>query len=343
MLKIKEKINLFYSLLKSVNFQPMREKISKWNPIQITLFSSMGLFLGGCLNYFYPMQGYWYKAILLLSILIIALNAEKKYIKTTDNLKDELAGSKNEKISTSKNKLITNQTSIKNYFIPLIFILFFGLGSIYLKLIEINPLGIYCLFLFVIIVFFSIVGYLQYIYLAECIRKISLADFEGFGIPYDKSYPALTRWVVKLTELYQTYRNCFFVTGTLYIVSFYIFTSNYTIDLLKNPLPITMSKIVLMACWIAIFIAIVILFPIVSISEYYSIQKIVKNLKTLEIKRLKKIMKRTNNEVEYTPLIISIWETANYPVCDFGGKIFSFVIAFFNLAISVYPIVASTA
>lgn len=337
MLKIKEKFNSFCSLLKSVC-----NKILSYKHIYI-LFSSICLLIGGCLNYFYPMHGYWYKAILLLAILIIALSAEKKYINDTDILVREMTGSRTVEMPSANKKLINNQKSVKNYLIPIIFILYFGLGSIYLKLIDINPLGIYCLFLFVIIVFFSIKGYLQYIYLAEYIWRISSADFEQLGIPYDKSYPALTRWLVKLTELYQIYRNCFFATGTLYIVSFYIFTSDYTMDLLQQPLPITMNKIVLIACWAAIFIAIVLLFPIVSISEYYSIQKIVRSIKTLEIKRLKKIMKRTNNEVEYTPLIISIWETANYPVSDFGGKIFSFVIALFNLAISVYPIFASTA
>lgn len=298
----------------------------------------LGLITGLFLNFFYPMEDFFIKASVLLAILIIALMAEKQYILKTSRITNKLIGSRNDIITIANAKLERRKKSVHNYWIPFVFISFFGGSAVILKLISFDPLGFFCLFAFGIIVFFSIVGYLQYVYLTIYLKDISKADFIGSGVNYDRTYPAKTDWLVELTKLYHLYRNRFFITGTLYMVAFYLFTSNLSLNMFVNPVNASIDEKIVMLCWLVIFIAIVMLFPISSITGCFNIEKIVSNLKTAEVYRLKKRITGRSKEREYIPLIISIWETSSYPVKDIFGRISSSVIAVINLAVAVFPV-----
>lgn len=321
-----------------IDFSSICVFISKLRFIPTVLVGVLGLAIGIILNIFYPMENFFTKATVLLSILIIALMAEKQYILITNSITSKLIGSRNNIVVAANAKLERRKKSAHNYWIPFLFISFFGGSAIILKLISFNPLGIFCLFAFVIIVFFSIVGYLQYVHLALYLNDISKADFIDSGVNYDKTYPAKTDWLVELTKLYHLYRNCFFFTGMLYMIAFYLFTSDLSLNMFTNPINSSVEQKIVMLCWIVIFVAIVMLFPISSVAGYLNIEKIVSNLKTTEVYKLKKRMIKHKKEQEYTPLIISIWETSNYPIRDILGRIASSIIAVINFVAAVFPV-----
>ena len=324
-----------------IDFSPLCVFISKLKLIPTVIIGCLGLSIGLSLNCFYPMENFLIKASVLLFILIIALMAEKQYILITNSITSKLVGSRNNIIAAANAKLERRKKSFHNYWIPCLFISFFGGSAVILKLISLDPLGFFCLFAFVIIVFFSIVGYLQYVYLTIYLKDISKVDFIGSGVNYDRTYPAKTDWLVELTKLYHLYRNRFFITGTLYMTAFYLFTSDLSLNMFINRFNASIDEKIVMLCWIVIFIAIVMLFPISSITGYFNIEKIVLNLKTTEVHRLKKRITKRNKEQEYIPLIISIWETASYPIKDIFGRIGSSIIAVINFAAAVFPVLSA--
>lgn len=321
-----------------ISFSPMCNFIARLRFMPLLIICVLTLVVGFSINTFYPMQNFFIKALVLILILIIAIMAEKKYIVLTKSITIKLQGSRNNIIIAANQKLKNRVISAHNYWIPFLFISFFGGSSIILKLISCNTLGFFCFAVFIIIVFFSIVGYLQYFYLFLYIIDISKADFTDSGVNYDRTYPAKTDWIIELTQLYHLYRNCFFAAGSLYIVAFYLFTSNITLSMFKNIGSLSVDETIVMLCWAVIAIAIVLLFPISSIVNYIKIEKIVVNLKTSEVRRLQKKITKHKKECEYIPLIISIWETADYPFRDIVGWVFSGVVSVINIVTTIYPI-----
>ena len=311
-----------------VDFSLINNFIHNLSIRQIFFISTSALVISIVLNAFYPMKLYTIKVIIMVSILLIAIYAEQKFIAAIGNLNTKMAGNNYVKISDIKVKFFRRVNGKHNFFIPIFFIVFFGSSAITLELVKIDPLGVCCLIAFVVIVYFSIVGYMQYIYLAIFIKDLAEIDFNKADQIYNKAYPAKTEWLVDITKLYQLYRNCFFLTGSLYIIAFYIFT--YKFQITEYP------RVFL--CWGVIFIAIVVLFPVTCLSEYINIQVIVSNIKEAAVSNYLKRIRSQENEAEYVNLIINIMETSEYPYKDLLGKGMASLLSAANLAAALYPI-----
>lgn len=311
-----------------IDFSVINNFIRDLSIRQIFFISASALVISIVLNAFYPMKLYTIKVIIMVSILLIAIYAEQKFIAAIDNLNTKMTGNRSSKIMGIKVKFLRRVKGSHNFFIPMFFIVFFGSSAITLGLVNIDPLGVCCLIAFVVIVYFSIVGYMQYMYLALFIKDLSETDFNEAGQIYNKTYPAKTGWLIDITKLYQLYRNCFFVTGSLYIIAFYIFT--YKFQITEYPL--------VFICWGVIFIAIVVLFPVTCLSEYINIQAIVSNIKEAAALDYSKRIRSQENEPEYVNLIINIMETSEYPYKDLLGKGMATLLSAANFAAAIYPI-----
>ncbi len=344
---IKKFIELAYSPLKWYDKQielSYREPFMKC----AIIFAVLGLVLR--LHFDFP---YWALYISLFScIQITVLKAIHYYVKILTEINAILASQKSLRYASSfyyryiyKNPLY--------FFLPCLIVFVFSWGGLTLfRAITINPLLIWIMILFSVTVYISIVGYVQYMFLAFFLFKLSLKDYKFFGVRHslNEYIPADINWLQKLTKLVHVYRIVFFSIGSLYIIAFgcFCYLPNFNVEH-NSPFFFTL--------WIIIFFAIVLIFPIISILEYSWIKKIVIKIKNSYIfdaeKEIKyiKFNSTKKNELKlqiyflqniYTQLIA---ESRDYPndsiinvVCSSCLAVFN-VVAIFLTLIQGIPIV----
>lgn len=232
---------------------------------------------------------------------------------------------------------------------PLFIIFVFGFGGCTMfKAMQFTPTLVWILILFFVIVYISIIGYLQYIALAVYIRN--LANNSGEYKRLQKSavecIPSQLLWLQDLTKLSHTYRNAFFTLGSAYILAFAGFC-------LLPEMQADTSSYVFFALWGIIFVAIVIVFPVVSLLEYVWIKKIVEKLKESYIKDLAQennLSSKRNATKEfliYQELIQTICATQivnskDYPVTSSWTTCYAAALSFFNFIAAVVTVLQSS-
>lgn len=175
---------------------------------------------------------------------------------------------------------------------PWSIIIIFGVGAISIfGALQLTPTLLWMVILFSMVVYISIIGYIQYIVLAIYISNFSHGSGEFKYLPKSivEYVPIQLEWIQELTRLSHTYRSAFFTLGSAYTIAFGAFC--------WLPKMQTNSQSPwFFLLWGIILIAIVLLFPIISVLEYQWIKRIVEQLKiyyihdlTVEKKMVQKI------------------------------------------------------
>ncbi len=230
------------------------------------------------------------------------------------------------------------------FWAPCVVVLIFGWGgcSIF-EAIEVTPLFIWVMILFSVTVYISIIGYVQYIFLAIYLFKLSSKKSQFYNIRHTmhECIPADMEWIQKITKLVHIYRIAFFTIGSLYIVAFgaYCYMPSFKTE---------RASLAFYLLWGIIFLAIVLTFPILSILEYIWIKKIVTKLKSsfigdieTEVKYLKADSSNKNAFTLQIYFLQNIYtqkiaESRDYPIKSILNVMFSTCLAIFNvLAIAV--------
>ena len=165
---------------------------------------------------------------------------------------------------------------------PLTIIFIFGLGCCSMfGAIQLTPTFVWMIVLFITVVYVSIIGYLQYLFLTIYICNLAHGSGDYRNLPKSavECIPAQLEWVQMLTKLSHTYRSAFFTLGSAYIMGYSAFC--WLPEMQANT-----SSLAFILLWGIIFLAIVFLFPIVSILEYQWIKMLIEQLKICYIKDL---------------------------------------------------------
>lgn len=253
----------------------------------------------------------------------------------------------NQKAAESANTIYYayGKKSIFFILIPLIVVGIFGYGgcSIFGAL-QITPTLIWMLSLFGAVVYISIIGYLKYVVLAVYIHKLAISEFLYKNLPKSsiECIPIQLKWLQELTKLYHTYRSAFFTVGGAYIFAYGIFCW----------LPETEANVShpwFFALWGIISVAVILIFPLISLLEYKWIKKIVEHLKCSYIddlfneeKRMPKNFKSdtVNPKVMTTIYAIQIMGSQDYPIKSLLSTSYSICITVFNIFTSIVTIVS---
>lgn len=253
----------------------------------------------------------------------------------------------NQKAAESANAIYYahGKKSIFFILVPLTVVGIFGYGgcSIFGAL-QITPTLIWMLSLFATVVYISIIGYLKYVVLALYIRKLAISEFTYKSLPKSsiECIPIQLKWLQELTKLYHTYRSAFFTVGGAYIFAYGIFCW----------LPETeanVSRPWFFVLWSIISVAVILIFPIISLLEYKWIKKIVEQLKYSYIedlfneeRRLRKNFKSdtVNPKVMTTIYAIQIMGSQDYPIKSLLSTSYSICITAFNVFTSIVTIVS---
>lgn len=240
--------------------------------------------------------------------------------------------------------------SVVYVFVPLGIAIIFGTcGCLMFKAISLTPTLIWILILFFLVVYISIIGYLQYIILAIYISNLAHSREVYRHLPKTAVgfIPARLEWLQEITKLSHIYRNCFFTLGGAYILAFGAFCW----------LPEMQADTTIFAfylLWGIIFVVIVLLFPIVSVLEYKWIKKIVENLKTNYIKDLT-LENKLDAKNEFNPTSPSfkrlvkmlcatqIINSKDYPIKSAWTTCYAAILAILNLAATLLTIAQGVA
>lgn len=238
----------------------------------------------------------------------------------------------------------TGESSFLFLLVPLSTVALFGAGgcSIFGALTW-TPTLIWMLIYFAIVVYISMIGYLQYLFLAVYVRKLSLPgerltfmNKKGSGF-----VPADGQWIQRLTKLTHCYRSLFFTLGTVYILAFAAFCYLPAMKADRN-------APAFFVLWLTIFAAIVLTFPAVSFGEWQWIKRIVENLKSVYISDLEKeCAVLSKSDPSALPALIrsirirQILDSKDYPVLSFWSVGYAAVLSLVNFLASIFSIAAN--
>ena len=235
---------------------------------------------------------------------------------------------------------ITKKSTVYLFF-PLFFIGAFGIGgSIIYKAILFTPTFIWCLVYFVIVVFFSMLAYLQYARFFIYLQKVAKCEksFEHIIDPENKELPPNLTWLIRLTRVSHTMRNMFFIVGVIYIVAFSVFCFSPIYN-------ININGFIFYSLWSIIFFFIVLTFPFVTSVNIIAIKKLVVKVKDAYVQELlfeERIGSLVNSgwdikvfSIVRNYCIIMIQKMPNYPLKGYLNIGYSVIATLLNLSASL--------
>ena len=228
---------------------------------------------------------------------------------------------------------------------PAAIVLIFGIGGCRMfGALKINPTLYWILCLFAIVVYISIVGYLQYVFLFLYVIKLANSKdiYTNIQHDLDEYIPAELEWLQNLTKLCHIYRSAFFTLGSIYILAFGLFCFlPEMVAEINNPW--------FFILWGIISIAIVVVFPITTLIEQKKIKSIVLKLKKTYVQDLVneinlKSMNETSLETSQrrffeTMYTAQIMNSKDYPIHSFGNSIYNISLSLFNTAASIITVI----
>lgn len=305
------------------------------------IFSGLFLILGALLNHCWAFPLFYFFAPCFLLIGILSFGSVYHYNKMMRKITAEIAMQPAARKATHFYFSFCTESSLY-IVLPVLIILIFGIGGCSMfEAIQLTPTLVWILFLFFIVVYISIIGYLQYIVLAIYIRNLACGsdDYHHLEKSLVDCIPAQLEWIQNLTKLSHIYRSSFFSLGSAFIVAYSVFC--WVPNMQANT-----SVPAFFLLWGIIFIMIVLMFPVVSLLEYQWIKKIVGHLKAAYINDLTAENQLVNCR-ETEPVIsnthfllqrqcaIQILLSNDYPLKSAWASCYAVILSAFNFAAAV--------
>lgn len=293
--------------------------------IFLIIYNSVGIYA----NYIEPFPLYVYFASLFCFITITAILTIRFYLKQMNLILIEVSGEPKFREAKYEYEKLHNKRIV--FIIPFFAIFIYGgTGISMIKSFELNCSMIFALATFVPTVYVSILVYIQYILLAIFIFQTNNCNEKYLS--YVEPCPANSKILQLLSELVSVCRNSFFAIGTAYIIAFGLFSlSNaFGVDVSKN-------NFCLILGWGIIAVAIVAVFPIISLLEKWWMSSIIRNLKTISTQKIQKDFRENNSDkLQASDLIISIWQTPDYPIKESVSWGYGIITTLVNLLTMLY-------
>ncbi len=213
------------------------------------------------------------------------------------------------------------QKSLWPFLASIIVTTFFFTCIVLLEYIKIDIVGIYAIFIAGSSVLFGVYSYAQYLFFLWFIYKAGKCEV----IDYDQYTPADTKWITNMAMISQRLRNYFLFIGLIYVIEYAILVPANQITI-TTTISINMpNNFAFIISWIAVFLLVVVAFPIINRVQFQLISKIVSNLKGRSIKNLSELMflekERADEKstsfttiIAYNILVDTIRKSKDYPL-----------------------------
>lgn len=301
----------------------------------------------------YTLQHNWpfpYFKTFTMCFILIGIVAIFAIIFFSGKMRSITSAIANQRPAQKANAMYYSYGKKSGYYIllPLIVVCIFGYGgcSIFGSL-HVTPTLIWILSLFAVVVYLSIIGYIKYIVLAIYLYKLSASEFMYKKLPKSniECIPIQLKWIQDLTKLYHTYRSTFFSVGGAYTIAYGAFCWFPEME-------VDASHPFFFVLWGIISIAVILIFPVISLLEYQWIKKIVERLKCSYINDLLYEDKHMNTnfkigsldvisqKIMTTMYAIQIMDSQDYPIKSLLSTGYSVCITIFNIFASIVTVIA---
>lgn len=260
--------------------------------------------------------------IIATTLLLYALKSFFYELKLFGGEHGDLFAKNPELLSLYKNRFIPLQRSRIVLLIALFVTGFFFTCIILLDYIKLDLVGIYAIYIAGSSVLIGVYAYVQYLFFLWFIYK--LGNCEHYE--YDMYTPAKSPWIVQLAKTSQRLRNFFLFVGLIYVIEYGILIPRNKITITNTTINIdTANNAAFIISWIALFLLIIIAFPIINLIQRKLITRLIINLKMNSINELTQLMyakkhyskqkkSHLTTIVTYNILIENIRNSIDYPI-----------------------------
>lgn len=178
-----------------------------------------------------------------------------------------------------KEKLLRLQRTYWIFLAAVCITAFFFTCIVSLEYIKIDIIGIYAIYIGGTSVLIGVYGYVQYLFFLWFLHKIGKqVKFTQYG--YNYYSPAKTEWVIQLAKISQRLRNYFLAIGLIYTGEYYILVPADVLTIEGKTITMnTPNNVAFIVSWAALFVLVIIAFPVLNRIQYTLVINIVEKLK----------------------------------------------------------------
>lgn len=223
-----------------------------------------------------------------------------------------------------KKRFLPLQRSIWILVVSFCITTFFFSCIVLLEYIEIDAIGLYAIYIAGSSVMIGVYGYLQYLFFLWFIHQASKCKFNCYE--YNFYVPAESDWISKMATISQQLRNFFLFIGLIYVIEYSILIPADKITFRDGTISLnTPNNVAFVVSWIALFILVILAFPILNHIQYNLVVTLVDKHKAHAIGELSEMMHeeqhnyrnktyRFSTIVIYNILIENIRQSKSYPI-----------------------------
>jgi hypothetical protein len=190
-------------------------------------------------------------------------------------------------------------------------------ATITLNYIELTLTGYYALVMIGLVMLSAILGQTCYVYYLLLLRRVVASD----KLKYNFYFPTRTDWVQLLTQTGARLSNAFFVLGFIYTLVYFLNMPAGYAKISLHPWRVvltTPNNVAFVAGWIAIFVIIIIAFPLYAWLKERYVKILVRRLKDISIGELEFLVAKSDlrssgnvdAELKYYQLMANIENSA---------------------------------
>jgi len=314
-------------LCKSPDWVIKKFKTFPWKNwfIYCVLLFQVGIVINCATHYVFP--HFVTHQLLLIAATTLLVYAMKMFFTDVDKLgKGSTEGLlKNPEIrSLYLNKLLPFQRTFWAPLVSIVITVFFFTCIVMLEYIELDIIGFYAIYIAGSSVLIGAYGYMQYLYFLWFIYRAGKCNYKGNA--YYKYVPAQTPWVIQIAKTSQKLRTFFLWIGLIYVIEYSMLVPTDKISF-EDGLPSlsTPNNAAFFISWAALFLLVIIAFPIINYYQRRFVTSLVEKLKEQTIRDLSELMitekagkqnkeDRMSAVVTYSVIIENVRQTKNYPI-----------------------------
>ena len=271
--------------------------------------------------------------LLLITATTLLVIAMRSFFTDIEKLSSKSEGllAKNPAVdSIYKEKLLPLQRSPWILVACIVVTVFFFTCIVLLEYIEIDIIGIYALYIAGSSVLIGVYGYMQYLYFLWFVHAAGESDYSYSNRRQAYNYyaPAETKWIAQIARTSQRLRNYFLFIGFIYVVEYGMLVPANRITLCEDSVLLDMpNNAAFVLSWIALFILVIIAFPVINYIQRSLVTRLVEKLKSATINELSELMEseysnskkksaseRLQTTITYEILITNVKNSKSYPI-----------------------------
>jgi len=273
-------------------------------------FIAISFGLGQAINRYTPLDKFLVYQLLFIPAIVIAFMEVKIFVLRVGEYKTMIASHPTRDTGTYISNLLQSYWAIPGLVaISSLYIY----STISLKYIEMNPTGYYALLMIALVMLSAILGQTCYVYYLLLLRRLSRSE----KFKYNFYFPARTNWVQLLTQIGTRLSNAFFVLGFIYTTVFFLNVPSGYIGISLSPWRLKLStpnNLAFLASWLAIFVIIILAFPMYAWIKAKYLRTIIRRLKDISISEIEMLITESNirgkgdvdAELKYYQLMVNI-------------------------------------